>query len=694
MNVFLFLFFAVSAYLLPGYAVFHLVEMKGIGRLAKCILAVPVSLVFVPFSLTVIGNIFPLLPAVWQVYLLALIVWLLGELLRRTRRRPSFAFRERNQGLESPRRPEWLLASIFILGFSFIINLPRLEMFVHGDQGIFLPSWDEFRHLTVLLSVARSGIPPRNYVFPDLPLVYYYWSQIYPAAIANSGIVAFSLARAFAFHAFIQTAAFLSLIYGFLRANARSWMSRVSGMAFVTIFAGFDYFVTMSGIEWWQKHVPWLVSDNEIFSLPLLYFFAPQHLAGGMAFVMALWLWKNVRTSDWIRCAILGVLMAFTFGTSPFVFLGFGIALLLWIVEYRRLFKIRRIIAPIAAFGLPFAAGWIPQIILTLSSTGRIVWNQFRVPLLETYLSIETGWIGIVDKILTLVHLPVVMFWIFLIEIGLPFVFYVIWVFQKSWRQRLVWNRLAVLYPIVMFIVTVFLTDQNGGGNFSRRGFIPMQIVMVAAAALSFKNWKKPDGEMNRVPRRTRFAKLDFRSLVVVYIIITFALAQSVTWLAWIQPTTAEAIGCVFRLKKNIVFAGLKLAYCEEMPEEYAYIPWLNTHTPVDALIVENQVPDLEDHRFLLLERMRYLDPVDAGRLNDFRIELEVTRPQDLAAITLAASGKDVLWQALHSDYFRLRHPPVYYIVREGEYSEWGAPVYKDLYVTIYRISENYLSSQ
>jgi hypothetical protein len=693
MNILLFLFFALSAYFLPGYAVVNLVETKGIGRLAKCLLAVPISLVFVPFSLAVIGNLFPFIPSLWQVLLLALLIWVLGELLRRSQRRPSVNFRERNQDLESPRRLEWLLASIFILGFSLIINLPRLEMFVHADQGVYLPSWDEFRHLTVLTSVARSGIPPRNYVFPDLSLVYYYWSQIYPAAIANSGFVAFSLARAFAFHAFIQTAAFLGLVYGFLRANAHSWLSRVSGMGFFTIFAGFDYFVTMSGIEWWQKHVPWLVSDNEIFSLPLLYFFAPQHLAGGMAFVMALWLWNNIRANAWIRCTVLGVLLAFTFGTSPFVFLGFGIAVILWIVEYRRLFKSRRMILPAIAFGLPFAAGWIPQMILTMSSSGKIVWNQFRVPFLETYLSIETSWSGMLDKFLTLFYLPVVMFWIFLIEIGLPFVFYAVWVFLKSWRQRLVWNRLAVLYPLVMFVVMEFLTDQNGGGNFSRRGFIPMQIVIALSAAFLFKNWKKPAREGNPIRRRIPFAKMSFLSLVLGYFVFVFASAQSVTWFSFVQPASAQAIGCAFQIKKNIVVAGLTLASCPEMPEEFRYILWMNNHTPTNALIVENPAPDLADHRFRLLERIRYLDPIDANHLHDFRIELEITRPQDLAALTLETSGKDILWQVLHSEYFISRHPPVYYVTRKGVDSEWGAPVYEDSYVAIFRIPENYLST-
>jgi tRNA 2-thiouridine synthesizing protein D len=52
------------------------------------------------------------------------------------------------------------------------------------------------------------------------------------------------------------------------------------------------------------KHVPWLHSTNEIFSLPVMYYFAPQHLAAGVAFLLALFLWRNVRASHFIKAAL------------------------------------------------------------------------------------------------------------------------------------------------------------------------------------------------------------------------------------------------------------------------------------------------------------------------------------------------------------------------------------------------------
>jgi hypothetical protein len=687
MDVVGFLFIAAIAYTLPGLAMMQWAHWEGLGRGARLLISVAVSMVVVPFVFAVLGGVTPIQPNGIGLLALTLGLAAIGWILQKTGRAPHFRMRARNKQLGAPNRLEWVLVALAVLAFSLLINLHRLEEFAHGAQGLFIPLSDEQRHLTVMISVARSGIPPHNYFFPDLPLVYYYWSQIFPAAIANQGLFAVSLARAFAFHAFLTTALFLGLIYAFLRWNARSAAARWFGLASVTVFSGFDYFVTMGALEWWQQKVVWLHSANEIFSLPALYFFAPQHLAGGLVFLLALFLWRNIQAPPAWKAGALGVLLGFTFGTSPFVFLGAALALLLWILAYRRALWNRRAILPAFVFIGALALGTLQQLLLTLSSRGHIIFNDFRVPLVESLLHAETPTLGVLDQILTWLGMPVVMFWIVLIDIGLPAVIYGVWVFQKSWRQRSIVNRLAVAYPALMFLVTVLLTDQNGGGNFSRRCLIPMQIVIALAAALALKDWHWPrDGWRN--PRTgSILTGQTLRAFLGAYIVAVFAIAQSFSWIAWEQSVGQVALGCALRVEKPVLALGFGIDACPRLPDEYRYIEWLNQHAPTSALIVEERIPSLADRRVLLLERMRYVDPMDARNVFDFNREEEVTRPADLLALERRAAGVDVLAQALNSEYVRSNRPAIYLVARNGARSTLGDPVYSDAFVIIYSVS-------
>ena len=196
-----------------------------------------------------------------------------------------------------PSRGETILAAAFILLFTLAINLPRLDFLVNGNLATWGGSGDEYWHLAELVSVARSGLPPRHYFFPDQPLVYYYWSWIYPAILANTPGLGVSLARALAVHAIMQTGAFVGLSWYLLRLNLRSRLARWGGLWALTLAGGFDFFATLSmyKVEDWQRRVVWLVSNNQISSFPTLFMWVPQHVAGAMAFVLALLLWRNVR---------------------------------------------------------------------------------------------------------------------------------------------------------------------------------------------------------------------------------------------------------------------------------------------------------------------------------------------------------------------------------------------------------------
>ena len=663
------------AYWAPGYALLSLLGVKGVGRVGQVLLAVPVSLVVVPYALAVVGSVVPLLPSLWMLAAGSVLLFAGALLRRRWTRDKWIGVRARNRGASSPKPVEWVGVSVFILVFSALMSLPNLELLVHGDQALAIGTQDAYWHIAELTSVARSGIPPVHYFFPDANLSYYYWSWIYPALIANQGLVRVPLARAYAIHAFVQVVAFLGLCYYLLRQNLSRALGRLSGLAFLTVVGGFDFFVNMgqtkAGSEWWQKSVPWLVSPNQISFFVTLYMWVPQHLAGGLAFVMGLLLWRNVRARPEVRWSALGILLAFTLGTSAFVFMACAVAILLWAIHYRKVLLSRRVIVPLALALVFFGLGSWRQLASTLGSGASVTWSTFRVPFVEKYLGIRTGKAILLDRVLTFLFFPIVGSWVLLIEIGLPFVLYGLWCLRRGRTRLGGWKRFLMVFPALCFLLVCLLNDSNGGDNLAMRGMIPAQIAIVFAAA----------SYMDRV--RVQLTSLALK-IGVAYLTLVLVLSEATTWMTDLQIMSRVSIGSALRVPETVYLEGLNLASAPRWPDSLSYIHWINAHTPDSALIVEgNPLPQPDDVRFRLLERLRFISPGSVKNGSD----LDLLSPSDWRKIQAEAEGKSVLEAALSSSYVKLHHPDIFYVARGPSPLGLGSIVYHDSYVTIYEIS-------
>lgn len=663
---------SVLLYALPGIAALKLFRLTGIGRVAQCLLSIPVSLVLIPVALVIVSNFIPFLPMYWMVVLMTILLWVVGVFLDRKQKKPSLQFRSRVFPSKKPSPREWILIGGAILLFSLLVNLPRIEMFVHGDQSLAAATWDEYWHLSEVISVARTGIPPLHYFYPEVPLIYYYFSWITPATLVNQPILNIPIARALALHSFLQVISFLGLAYYLLRQNFKRTTSRVFGLASFTILGGLDYFTTLNQNEWWQKDVDWLTSNNQISSFVTLYAWVPQHLAGGMAFLLALLLWRNVRCSTVIRISFLGILLGFTFGTSVFVCIAFVVAIMVGLWIYRKkLFRKKNIRWSLLFLCILLIIDW-HQVLLTLSHPGTIGISNFRIPLLEKYFNSASEKIEWADGLLTIGLLPLFGSIILFIEIGVGYAMYLIWSLWKGWRSTLTWQKFLFLYPILFYLLSCIITDDRGGGNFTMRGMIPAQIAIVFAATLFLES--------------IRFPKQWAPRLVLAYLCFVVVFCQSISWVIDLQAMIRTPLGDALGTTNKIKLFGINFASSIQWPESLEYIHWLNKNTPNNALIIEEDLPASDDLRFRMLERIRFMDPKKVELLLYAYHDNDLLSPIALDELEARISQSSLLDVARQSSYAKRTSAEIYYVTREGAHPEFGEPVFTDHFVTIYRI--------
>lgn len=174
--------------------------------------------------------------------------------------------------------------------------------------------------------------------------------------------------------------------------------------------------------EWWQTAVSWLAAGVQVSSPITLSVWAPQHVAGAMAFVLLVILYRYFLASSMVRAPIAGVFLSFTLGTRAPIFLACSIAALVWVLVSRVEWFRRRLLYPAILLLAIFLVGSWRQILLGLGSSVSLVWSSFRVPLLETYYGRHSPKVAASDRGLTLLALPAIAAWVLLIEMGIPFV--------------------------------------------------------------------------------------------------------------------------------------------------------------------------------------------------------------------------------------------------------------------------------
>ncbi len=670
------------AYWIPGAALMSLIEWRGIGRFARWLAPFGISLVVTPVLLVLPTLFVAYKPNLWILAVFSAVLFLAGGILARLGKRPVLGIRSRSQN--PPSRRETILGCIFVMGVTGMAMLPRIHMILNGGEIGTAVLTDTYWHIAETTAIARAGIPPQHFLFPDLPLLYYYWSWIYPAVLAGLPTLGQSLLRLLNVHAAINLLIFLSVLYSFIRMNLNSPKTRWFALIFLTVAGGFDFFTGPSLLshEWWQNTSSALVSKVQIPALLSNFVTEPQHLAGATAFLFLLILWRNIRGNVIVRGILAVVAAAFLFGTSAFVFLSTVVAALVWAVLYRRaLFQRRAILAALGLAAL-FVLLSGSQIALSITQSGTVRWGEFRAVIVEAATGTSYARSVVLDQILTLLAFPLVAGILLLIEIGLPFALYAAWFFQHLGRRMPRWQRFLAWYPAV-YIPIAFLLQHT---NFALRGMIPVQIVIVLAAvqaveAIGRRSWTG----IQRVILRYGFALL----------LIAQVLSATEEWWAFARKGLAE----VLRFDNGFFALPIPtdrafpdgdthlIPPMKGLPPELAYIYWANANLPANALVVEVGLPE-DSNRLHLLERMRFVDPAELEQVLHAERDLNIVDPQKLSA-WWEGLGSGTVWEkVLRTDYFLQNHVPVYVIVHKRTLVELGEPIYQDDYATIYLLSE------
>jgi hypothetical protein len=691
---------ALVIYFVPGYLLLTWIDFPSLRGLNRHLLALCVSLVITPFSFIVVGNIVHIQPNLWSWLILVILLSLGSWLLRRTKRRLRVNFI--NGSISNPsdsngvsRLEKWGVV-IFLALFAAVANLPRLLMFFQAGNVMELGPYDETWHIQQLVAVARTGIPPSNYFFPSIHLGYYYGSWVYPAILGNMPFLPVSLMRAMAIHAYLQIFAFLGLLYVLLQVNIRRPWVRLVGMSFFTVMGGFDLFAKLPGvdsIEFWIRDPGWLMNGSRTMQISqffTLYMWVPQHLAGGMITLLLVLLYKNLDIPLWLKLVCTGVLFGFCITTSPFVFFGLSIAAgIVFFGNLRRLWRERtQVFIPIIlAIVFFLLIAWSPLRLYALHNSS-LIYNNVQIALVERFRG-NTNINIIIDKLLTMFGLPLVASAMLIIDMGLMFILYIVWwlkrLFSREAGLRTTQDVVLGFQPLVSLIFIFMVTDRGGGSNVAMRSMIPAQILITLAAILVI------DWLANLIQGNTA------KRLVIIYVFICFLLAQSVSALAELRTNTKKVIQIAAWTECGVlasVNGSFDLDYC--LPNDaWRYVFWLNTHTPQDALILEDG-PYGDDYvKFRWLERERLLVPYESINQSLHYYDSDFILPSEWER--MIAQGNDTMnalqWYQVLDFPGKGRHP-VYLVTRQQDQAPPGSgnPVYQDDYVSIYSLSNAVLN--
>jgi hypothetical protein len=333
-------------------------------------------------------------------------------------------------------------------------------------------------------------------------------------------------------------------------------------------------------------------------------------------------------------------------------------------------------IGPIAwAAGL-FALGAGRQVLMSLAQSGGIKVNEFRVPMLEGFLETSSPLFQSLDRWLSLLGFPLVLAWIMLVEIGLPFILYGAWLYTRGLRERGRWARFIVFFPLLYLILTLVFTHGGPGRNFVTRGSVPAQIGIVLGAALLLAqvNWRG----LGRLQRG-----------FITYAAAVAVLTQSLTPFFDLRTRSLQAIGRAAHAEQAVQVAGITIGTPPTpWAAQFEYMRWINTHTPVDALIVETgRIED--DTRFRLLERMRLVTYSMASEMSLMSVDLELLDPVRWQAARDVSEAAAPLELLAASEYARARRVPVYMVEREKADDPAGEVVYEDDFVRVVLIGRD-----
>jgi hypothetical protein len=659
-------------------------------------LAIPSTIIAVPFLFSMISFFQHVIPAPPLMFAVCLGIAVIGLLIRKFGAPPVIHIQSR-QGASRVSRKEWILIPILIVLLVAFYNLPRVSALWDGASAQIIGSWDTHWHLEELVSVAKTGLPPAHYFFPDIQLGYYYWSLVLPAIVVNQTLVSITLAQALAIHSILQGIVCMAITYWMLRLNFAKPGSRILGFVFLTMTGGFDYFVNSNQdvIENWQRTVSWLISRNEIAGLPDRYSSTPQHLAGFLALLLAVIVLRNIQTGGIIKTGLIALFGAFILGTSPTIFIVYCLGIMLWLILYRKIWwrLLRREMASLFTRRFPSRSGVrtilmalaliivsgivvLPQLRLTGLSDTHLLLNNFRIPFAERFFNAETDKLGVIDWWGTIAILPLITWWIILIEIGAPVLIFSYWLVRNRHQLHSRWLKFVALFPILNLLLTFLVRDSSTANNFSRNAALPAQLFLVLGALTLVESiqWHKE--------------KIWIR-MATLYLLTATILLQMVTPCVSVYLSSRQPLGAVLGVSKPITILKIPvISPPVHWPEPLEYILWANATTPSNAVFLEEPLI-ADDVRFRRLERLRYFLPEALGDMTYFSQDAELLYSSELGVLKKQLQGKTLLEAAKTSGFIQANNPPLYYVSRSGVHPELGVPVYSDATTVVYRVDLN-----
>lgn len=575
-------------YLVPGFCLTRLVRLRGLGRTATVMAWLALSVLLGPPALVFLSGIAPALTRPDRLLsVLAAIscaVGLGGLALRRCGLACELSFSSAEQSCATDgavcecriARATWALC---VLLLPVLLILPRVNLLWSAPGAPPVPAIpDDYWHVSEIAAVAATGIPPGHYLEPAAPLSFYYGAWVLPAAACRAMGGALAVREALAVHAFVVQLVFVAAVAFVLRRRARHPAARAFGLLSLAFLGGLDAWFVPAGVhcEWWQLRIGWLASNIQVSNMVTHLMWVPHHVQAGAA-VLAGWIvaTETGPGAERTKAAALGLLGAAAAGASAFVALSGGVLVVTGFLsagtaDRRRAFL--RVAVPAAllaaVLALPLARIYLGREPLLRPSPFRILFSG-RI---------------VLDKLLTLPLLPVVGPGVLAIELGLVFVLFVLWsVRDRPWRSGR-WEARVLFWFPAAYCALIFLVSAKGANNFSTRGMLPAQTLMLIAAA------RHADGLLGAAGRRATRWALGVPLLAV-----------------FVWTPVAE-----FRRLSGEALADL--AGAAPRPEASRYIDWLNRHTEPDAVILEEHLP-LAPLWVRMLERVRIVDLRSAAEL-------------------------------------------------------------------------------
>lgn len=450
------------------------------------------TLIFLPVTVSAL-TLFTPLPHRLAIALSAL-CWLLGLWVETQGKwqRTRFSLLRETHGI---RRWEILLLSTLSLLFFTSLLFPKIALLTTNGVSVA----DDFDSVNKVLSLGYDLGQPPFFHFPLTRLSYYYYDYMLPGIVFQT--TALSAQGAWFLHNLLEYAAILAfLLYCCFSLFQRQAARIFFFLSCTFLGGGFEYFLFLvrlllsatavpdaaipDHLEWWARE--FLGLNIQISAFYTLFLWVPQHLMGGMIYLLILLL--SLQRHRTLNRIIIPILFAALLGFSTFVFITGSLSYLaiqgtlLWRSNDR--WKELRWLAIQALLFLTFAVKLIllfrgresilflrPQFLHFLESGGP---DALTIPHI-----VQTAAASIVNAIGTIGL-------VFFVDMGLIAVLGCAFFLTGMRHERSPERASLGFYALCTLFVTipmVFLVANHNFNDFFMRGVIIAQLSLAIAAA-------------------------------------------------------------------------------------------------------------------------------------------------------------------------------------------------------------------